>query len=406
VGFQDEVWWGRLAQPTLHAEGVLAGSICTIGAGLLGGAGQSTFSSNVGLSIATKATSRHVALPCGIILILMAFCPKLFAVFAVMPQPVMGAILVYVACFMILAGVQVMTSHILEARKTFVVGIALIFGLSVRMFDEEGRVTIRTQTLLMVTLVLVAAVVATAGVLGWSSRQALLAEAEVQGLVIARLLARSAVFGARVMTAVEAAIGEQMVVQATMAAHLVTLGEAVGVGPQEINRRLEQIADDVEDVHWVDPSTLDFLHLLMAQTSTVRVLVVLTGRPTFAWPADQQTAVTPLALTRLTAAQTAQLITQVAGGKPLPAEVLAQLVARADGVPLYAEELTRMVLESGQLRETATHYELRDRLAPLGYRPTPTPSFYAGQGSKSPRPRRSCAPPITIRHMSSSRPWW
>jgi predicted ATPase len=121
----------------------------------------------------------------------------------------------------------------------------------------------------------------------------------------------------------------------------------------------------VEDVHWVDPSTSDFLHLLMAQTSTVRVLVVLTGRPTFAWPAGQQTTVTPLALTRLTAAQTAQLITQVAGGKPLPAEVLAQLVARADGVPLYAEELTRMVLESGQLRETATQYELRDRLAPL-----------------------------------------
>ena len=50
-----------------------------------------------------------------------------------MPQPVMGAILVYVACFMILAGVQVMTSRMLDARKTFVVGISLIFGLSVRM---------------------------------------------------------------------------------------------------------------------------------------------------------------------------------------------------------------------------------------------------------------------------------
>ena len=112
--------------------------------------------------------------------------------------------------------------------------------------------TIRTQTLLMVTLVLVAAVVATAGVLGWSSRQALLAEAEAQGLVIARLLARSAAFGARVMTDVEAAIGEQMVVQATMAAHLVALGEAVGVGPQEINRRLKQIADDtVLDEIWI-----------------------------------------------------------------------------------------------------------------------------------------------------------
>jgi xanthine permease XanP len=128
----NDAEWKRTDMKSVSG-GVLAGSICTIGAGLLGGAGQSTFSSNVGLAIATKATSRHVALPCGIILILLAFCPKLSAVFTVMPQPVMGAILVYVACFMILAGVQVMTSRMLDARKTFVVGISLIFGLSVRM---------------------------------------------------------------------------------------------------------------------------------------------------------------------------------------------------------------------------------------------------------------------------------
>jgi NCS2 family nucleobase:cation symporter-2 len=128
----NDAEWKRTDMKSVSG-GVLAGSIGTIGAGLLGGAGQSTFSSNVGLAIATKATSRHVALPCGIILILLAFCPKLAAVFAVMPQPVMGAILVYVACFMIVAGVQVMTSRMLDARKTFVVGIALIFGLSVKM---------------------------------------------------------------------------------------------------------------------------------------------------------------------------------------------------------------------------------------------------------------------------------
>jgi xanthine permease XanP len=128
----NDAEWKRTDMKSVSG-GVLAGSICTIGAGLLGGAGQSTFSSNVGLAIATKATSRHVALPCGIILILLAFCPKLSAVFTVMPQPVMGAILVYVACFMILAGVQVMTSRMLDARKIFVVGISFIFGLSVRM---------------------------------------------------------------------------------------------------------------------------------------------------------------------------------------------------------------------------------------------------------------------------------
>jgi phosphoserine phosphatase RsbU/P len=113
-------------------------------------------------------------------------------------------------------------------------------------------VTIKTQTLLMVAVSLAAAVLATAGVVGWSSRQALLAETEAQGLVIARLLARSAAFGAHVMSDIENAIGEQMVVEATLAAHLVALGEAAGVDSKEINRRLKQIADDtVLDEIWI-----------------------------------------------------------------------------------------------------------------------------------------------------------
>jgi xanthine permease XanP len=128
----NDAEWKRTDMKSVSG-GILASSICTFSAGLLGGAGQSTFSSNVGLSIATRATSRQIALPCGIILIALAFFPKLAAVYTVMPQPVMGAILVYVACFMILAGVQLMTSRMLDARKIFVVGISLIFGLSVRM---------------------------------------------------------------------------------------------------------------------------------------------------------------------------------------------------------------------------------------------------------------------------------
>ncbi|MGH7793937.1 MAG: hypothetical protein ACREQ2_03405 [Candidatus Binatia bacterium] len=93
---------------------------------------------------------------------------------------------------------------------------------------------------------------ATAGVVGWISRRALLAESETQGLVIARLLACSAAFGAQVTSDVEKAIGEQMIVEATIAAHLVALGEAAGVGTKEINRRLRQIADDtVLDEIWI-----------------------------------------------------------------------------------------------------------------------------------------------------------
>jgi xanthine permease XanP len=124
--------WKRTDMKSVSG-GIFAGAIGTGLSGLLGGVGQSTFSSNVGLSLATGATSRSIAIPCGILMILLAFLPKLAAFFAAMPDPVMGAILVYVACFMILAGIQVITSRMLDARRTFVVGIALIFGLSVDM---------------------------------------------------------------------------------------------------------------------------------------------------------------------------------------------------------------------------------------------------------------------------------
>jgi NCS2 family nucleobase:cation symporter-2 len=124
--------WKRTDMQSVSG-GIFAGAIGTGLSGLLGGIGQSTFSSNVGLSLATGATSRSIAIPCGILMILLAFLPKLAAFFAVMPDPVMGAILIYVACYMILAGIQVITSRMLDARRTFVVGIALIFGLSVDM---------------------------------------------------------------------------------------------------------------------------------------------------------------------------------------------------------------------------------------------------------------------------------
>jgi sigma-B regulation protein RsbU (phosphoserine phosphatase) len=104
----------------------------------------------------------------------------------------------------------------------------------------------------MVTCLLAAAVLATAGVLGWRSRQTLLAETDMHGQVIARLLARSAAFGAHVMNDAEAAIGEQMVVEATIAAHLVAVAEAAGLAPEEINRRLGAITDEtVLDEFWI-----------------------------------------------------------------------------------------------------------------------------------------------------------
>jgi len=124
--------WKRTDMQSVSG-GIFANAIGTGLSGLLGGIGQSTFSSNVGLALATGAASRSIAIPCGILMILCALVPKLAAFFAVMPDPVVGAILIYVACYMILAGIQVITSRMLDARRTFVVGIALIFGLSVDM---------------------------------------------------------------------------------------------------------------------------------------------------------------------------------------------------------------------------------------------------------------------------------
>lgn len=112
-------------------KGILACAVGNLCCGLLGGMGQSTSSSNIGLSIATGATSRRIAYVTGAMLLLLAVMPKLAAVFVIMPTPIMGAILVYVVSFMILAGIAIMTSRMLDARKTFVIGISLILGLGV-----------------------------------------------------------------------------------------------------------------------------------------------------------------------------------------------------------------------------------------------------------------------------------
>jgi xanthine permease XanP len=119
--------------------GIMSGAIGTTLAAVLGGVGQSTFSSNLGLAMASGATSRSIALPAGLLIITLAFFPKVAAAFAVIPEPVMGAALVYVACFMILGGLAVMTSRMLDARKTFVIGISMIFGLSVEIAPQLYR---------------------------------------------------------------------------------------------------------------------------------------------------------------------------------------------------------------------------------------------------------------------------
>ena len=121
----------------------------------------------------------------------------------------------------------------------------------------------------------------------------------------------------------------------------------------------------VEDLHWVDPSTLEYLSLLVEQVPTARIFTLLTFRPDFSPPWTGRAHLTQITLNRLNRTQVEVMVERVTGGKAIPAEVLQQLVARTDGVPLFVEELTKMVLESGLLTEQEGYYELTGPLPPL-----------------------------------------
>jgi len=124
--------WKRVDMKTVSG-GILADGLGGVIPGLIGGYGQSTSSSNVGLSLATGATSRRIAIPISLILIVLAFFPKLSEIFIIMPRPVIGAALIFSISFMITTGFQMMMSRMLDTRKIFVIGASLIFGLSVDM---------------------------------------------------------------------------------------------------------------------------------------------------------------------------------------------------------------------------------------------------------------------------------
>jgi predicted ATPase len=121
----------------------------------------------------------------------------------------------------------------------------------------------------------------------------------------------------------------------------------------------------MEDLHWVDPSTLELLSLLVDQGPTARILALFTCRPDFSPPWTARSHLTQVTLNRLPRHQAAAMTDRVAHGKALPAEVVVQVVAKTDGVPLFVEELTKMVLESGLLQERAERYELIGPLPPL-----------------------------------------
>jgi class 3 adenylate cyclase/DNA-binding response OmpR family regulator len=113
---------------------------------------------------------------------------------------------------------------------------------------------------------------------------------------------------------------------------------------------------EVADAHWMDSSTLELLDRCIASIKTARVLVVCTFRPEFFPHWLDESHVTMLRLDRLSREQTGLIISDVAGGKELPCKVQEQIMSKADGVPLFAEELTKAVLESGLLRDAGDRY--------------------------------------------------
>jgi class 3 adenylate cyclase/tetratricopeptide (TPR) repeat protein len=120
-----------------------------------------------------------------------------------------------------------------------------------------------------------------------------------------------------------------------------------------------------EDLHWIDPSTLELVGMLVEREDPGSIMLLLTCRPEFTPPWPLQSNLTMLQLTRLGREEAREVMTRVAGGRQLAPEVAAQIVARTDGVPLFVEELTKMVLESGLLREEGDRYVLDGPLPPL-----------------------------------------
>jgi len=137
------------------SRGVLADGLGTVTAGMLGTVGINSSPSAVGLSGATGVTSRRVAYAIGAIFLALAFLPKVAGVLSIIPRPVIGAALVFAACFVFVNGIQIITSRLLDARRTFVIGLAFLTGIAVDLLPGYfANVPAQVQPLVSSSLVL------------------------------------------------------------------------------------------------------------------------------------------------------------------------------------------------------------------------------------------------------------
>jgi class 3 adenylate cyclase len=173
---------------------------------------------------------------------------------------------------------------------------------------------------------------------------------------------------------------------------------ALELSPQEKRERTFQVLLDqlaglarrgpvlalYEDVHWADPTTLELIGRVVDRVQRLPVLVVVTFRPGFVPAWARRGHVTLLSLGRLGRRQGGAMVERVAGGKALPPEVLEQVLARTDGVPLFVEELTKAVLEAGLLADRGDRYELGGPLPRLAIPATLQDSLMARLDRQAP----------------------
>jgi NCS2 family nucleobase:cation symporter-2 len=114
--------------------GALANGVTNILGGMFGAHGVSTYTSSVGLAAATGVTSRQVGYAIGGIFIVLAFMPKASAVFLVMPAPVIGAATLFTSAIIFINGLQIITSRLLDARRTFVIGLAFMAAMAIELY--------------------------------------------------------------------------------------------------------------------------------------------------------------------------------------------------------------------------------------------------------------------------------
>jgi class 3 adenylate cyclase/predicted ATPase len=114
----------------------------------------------------------------------------------------------------------------------------------------------------------------------------------------------------------------------------------------------------VEDLHWSDPSTLEWLNLVIDQIPTAGLFALFTCRPHFQPSWHHRSYLTEITVNRLAQPQSARMVERITHGKRLPPAVMQQIVEKTDGVPLFVEELTKAILESGHLKEVDGHYAL------------------------------------------------